>query len=466
MTSKPMDERIFRMYDIRGVVDEALDESTVELVGKALGTEVLVSGQSKIVIGRDGRLSGKRFRDAMLKGLVSTGVEVIDIGQVATPLVYFAAATLKGVNSCVVITGSHNPANYNGIKMVVNGVTLFGEHIQALLKRIQRQDFVIGRGKTPSDLVKKQSIESVYIQAVRDNIQLKRPLKVVVDAGNGVAGTTGPAVLRAIGCEVIELFCEIDGTFPNHHPDPAKPKNLLDLMEKVAQEQADLGIAFDGDGDRCGVVDNTGQSLYADRQLMLYAQEILARKPNAEILYDIKCTALLPKVIEAAGGKPTMWKTGHSFMKAKMRETGAELGGEVSGHVFWKDRWYGFDDGIYTAARMLEILANQDQTAAALFATLPDAINTPELDIEFEEGQHYVFMEKFQQKTSFDSGVVFSLDGLRVDFEDGWGLIRPSNTSPVLVLRFEGDTEASLARIQALFKEKMLAVEPHLQLPF
>jgi len=454
-------DSIFRMYDIRGVVDELLTEETVELVGKALGSAVLATGQEKIVLARDGRLSGPRFRERMISGLISTGIQVVDVGQVPTPMAYFAAATLEGVNSCVVITGSHNPSNYNGIKMVVDGITLYGDYIQALLKRIQTNDFTQGAGS-----LIEQDIFRAYQAYIVKDIQLAKPLKVVVDGGNGVAGPFGVAVLRALGCEVIELFCDIDGTFPNHHPDPAKPKNLADLMAAVKAENADLGIAFDGDGDRCGIVDNRGQSLYADRQLMLYAQDVLSRQPGSEIIYDIKCSALLPKMIEQAGGQATIWKTGHSFMKAKMRETGAVLGGEVSGHIFWKERWFGFDDGIYTGVRMCEILAKSEQTAADLFATLPNGINTPELEIHFAEGEHYDFCNQFKERTQFTEGKVFDLDGLRVDFADGWGLIRPSNTSPIVTLRFEGETQAALDRIKAVFREKILAVDPNLKLPF
>ncbi|WP_029408499.1 phosphomannomutase/phosphoglucomutase [Thiomicrorhabdus sp. Milos-T2] len=454
-------ESIFRMYDIRGVVDDVLTEETVELVGKALGSALLATGQDKIVLARDGRLSGPRFRDRMIAGLISTGVNVVDIGQVPTPMAYFAAATLEGVNSCVVITGSHNPSNYNGIKMVVDGITLYGDYIQNLLKRIQDNDFSEGSGS-----VIEQDIFQAYQSYIVNDIRLAKTLKIVVDGGNGVAGPFGVAVFRAMGCEVIELFCDIDGTFPNHHSDPAKPQNLADLVAAVKEEGADLGIAFDGDGDRCGIVDNSGNSLYADRQLMLYAQDVLSREPGGEIIYDIKCTSLLPKIIEQAGGKATIWKTGHSFMKAKMRETGAVLGGEVSGHIFWKERWFGFDDGIYTGARMCEIVAKSEQTAADLFATLPNGINTPELDMPFAEGEHYQFFNKFKELTQFTEGKVFDLDGLRVDFADGWGLIRPSNTSPIVTLRFEGETQAALDRIKALFREKILAVDSNLKLPF
>jgi len=454
-------ESIFRAYDIRGVVDEALTEETVELIGRALGSEVIQSGQSKIVIGRDGRLSGPRFIECLARGLQAAGVDVIYLGEVTTPMVYFAAATLDGVNSCAAITGSHNPPNYNGIKMVVNGTTLSGDWIQTLLKRIQNDDFETGSG-----CFSELDISQAYHDAIVKEIQLKRPLKVVVDAGNGVAGEYAPQIIRDLGCEVSELFCEVDGTFPNHHPDPAKPKNLVDLINKVKEIGADIGLAFDGDGDRCGVVDDQGMVIYADRQMMLYARDVLSRQPGAEILFDIKCTSLLAKEIEADGGKPTMWKTGHSFMKAKLKETGAALAGEVSGHVFFKERWYGFDDGIYGAARMLEIVAGQPQTAHQLFSALPDAYNTPEMDVEFAEGEHYAFMEKFKKIAHFPDATIFDLDGIRADFADGWGLVRPSNTTPVLVMRFEGETPEALKRIQAEFKVLLHQVDPNLELPF
>jgi len=454
-------ESIFRAYDIRGIVDQALTKETVELIGRALGSEIIKSGQTKIVIGRDGRLSGAEFIERISAGLLSTGVDVIDLGVVTTPMVYFAAATLENVNSCAVITGSHNPPNYNGIKMVVNGTTLSGDWIQTLLKRIQQDDFVVGQGA-----LSQHDIAQAYHDVIVEDITLARPLKVVVDAGNGVAGAYAPEIIRALGCEVIELFCEVDGTFPNHHPDPAKPKNLVDLIAKVKEVGADIGLAFDGDGDRCGVVDELGNMLYADRQMMLYSKDVLSRNPGAEILFDIKCTSLLAKEIEAAGGKATMWKTGHSFMKAKLKETGAALAGEVSGHMFFKERWYGFDDGVYGASRMLEIVAGQTKPASELFSTLPDAYNTPEMDVEFDEGQHYLFMDKLKQVVDFPDATIFDLDGIRADFADGWGLVRPSNTTPVLVMRFEGETPEALERIQQRFKAWIHSVDANIALPF
>lgn len=454
-------ESIFRAYDIRGVVDNALTEKTVALIGRALGSEILKTGQTTVVVGRDGRLSGQRLLNQLSAGLLSTGVNVIDLGVVTTPMVYFAAATLPNVNSCAMVTGSHNPPDYNGIKMVVNGITLSDEAIQTLLTRIQHDDFVQGAGQRQT-----YNIEPDYRHKIVNNLCIARPLKVVVDAGNGVAGAYAPQIFRALGCEVIELFCEVDGTFPNHHPDPAKPKNLTDLIAKVKAENAGLGLAFDGDGDRCGVVDEQGNILFADRQMMLFSQDVLSRNPGAEILFDIKCTSLLPKVIQSAGGKATMWKTGHSYMKAKLKATGAALAGEVSGHIFFNERWYGFDDGIYGAARMLEIVAGQSQPASALFATFPDAYNTPEIDVPFAEGEHYVFMEKLKAVADFKDATIFDLDGIRADFADGWGLVRPSNTSPVLVMRFEGETPEALARIKQRFKAWIHQVDATLELPF
>ncbi len=459
----PIDASIFRTYDIRGVVDETLTESGVEKIGQAIASELIVAGETQVVLGRDGRLSAPRFADAMARGLTQMGISVIDLGQVMTPMCYFAAETLDGVHSCVMLTGSHNPSNYNGIKIVIQGVTLFGDAIQALKQRIDQECFE--KLPRPGQILP-VSITAAYQTRILEDIQLVKPLKVVVDAGNGVAGAFAPALLRQLGCEVVELFCEVDGHFPNHHPDPAKLKNLETLSQTVLLTHADCGIAFDGDGDRCGVVDNEGHPLYPDRQLMLYAQDVLTRVPGALVLYDIKCSALLAKVVEAAGGQAMMWKTGHSYMKAKMRETGAALGGEVSGHMFFKERWYGFDDGLYTAARMLEILAKAPSNAATLFAQLPNGYNTPEIEIEMAEGEPYVFMDKIRQTAQFDHATVFDLDGLRVDFKDGWGLIRASNTTPVIVLRFEGETPEALQRIQQQFKTLIHRVDPKLVIPF
>ncbi|WP_294946318.1 phosphomannomutase/phosphoglucomutase [Sulfurivirga sp.] len=457
-----VDAGIFRAYDIRGIVGEGLTPETVELVGRALATEVRAAGEDTLIVGRDGRLSGPELAGALTRGVRAAGVNVIDLGCVTTPMVYWAAANTPGVSSCAAITGSHNPPEYNGIKMMVAGETLSGEAIQALRRRIEAEDFATGEGSYET-----RDIAAAYRDDIAGKIRLKRPLKVVVDAGNGVAGAYAPEVLRAVGCEVDELYCEVDGTFPNHHPDPAKPKNLEDLIARVKETGADLGLAFDGDGDRCGVVDEQGNLLYADRQMMLYACDVLSRQPGATIIYDVKCTSLLGREIERCGGQPLMWRTGHSFIKKKMKETGAALAGEMSGHIFFGERWYGFDDGIYTAARMCEIIAGQDAPASEVFARLPDAYNTPEMELKFERfGEHFDFMEKLRATADFPDGMVFDLDGIRVDFDDGWGLVRPSNTTPVLVLRFEGETPEALERIQNRFIEWILAQDPPIDVPF
>lgn len=451
---------IFRAYDIRGIVDEALSEEAVELIGKAFGSEVRSRGDDSVVIGRDGRLSGPRFVEALTRGITSTGCDVYQVGQVPTPVVYFAAQILKPT-SCVAITGSHNPPNYNGLKMVACGETLSGDAIQGLYQRIVNDDFETGEGQ-----VFQEDVQAQYIERIVSDIKLAKPLKVIVDAGNGVAGELAPKLLKALGCDVTEMYCEIDGTFPNHHPDPSKPENMKELIEAVKDQGADLGLAFDGDGDRLGLIDNEGTMIYADRQLMLYAQDVISRNPGAEIIYDVKCTSKLADIIEQAGGQPTMWRTGHSFIKAKLKETGALLAGEMSGHTFFKERWYGFDDGLYTAARLLEIVSKRDETVADIFNALPDTVNTPELNIEFAEGEHYAFMEKVVAAAQFDDAKVTTLDGIRVDFAEGWGLIRASNTTPVLVLRFDADNQAALDAIQARFKELLQSVDADLALPF
>ena len=457
-----VDAGIFRAYDIRGIVGEGLTPQTVELIGRALATEVRAAGEDTLIVGRDGRLSGPELTEALTRGARAAGVNVIDLGCVTTPMVYWAAVNTPGVSSCAAITGSHNPPEYNGIKMMVAGETLSGEAIQALRQRIETEDFATGEGSYET-----RDIAAAYRDDIAGKIRLKRPLKIVVDAGNGVAGAYAPEVLRAIGCEVDELYCEVDGTFPNHHPDPAKPKNLEDLITRVKGTGADLGLAFDGDGDRCGVVDEQGNLLYADRQMMLYACDVLQRQPGATIIFDVKCTSLLGREIERCGGQPLMWRTGHSFIKKKMKETGAALAGEMSGHIFFGERWYGFDDGLYTAARMCEIIAGQDAPASEVFARLPDACNTPELELKFERfGEHFDFMEKLKATADFPDGRVFDLDGIRVDFEDGWGLVRPSNTTPVLVLRFEGTTPEALARIKARFRTWIEAQNPPVEVPF
>ena len=451
---------IFKAYDIRGIVDETLTTDIVNKIGRAFGSDALDRGQQTIVVGRDGRLSGPKLMDALIKGLRSTGCDVIDIGMAPTPVVYFAAQHI-GTGSCIALTGSHNPPNYNGLKMVIGGVTLSGEAIQSLRQRILSNNFRTGEGRLEST-----DVAPDYINRIVSDIKLSRPLKVIVDCGNGVTGNIAPRLLKALGCEVQELFCEVDGSFPNHHPDPSKPENLQDLIKAVRSQHADVGLAFDGDGDRLGVVTPSGNIIWPDRQMMLYAGDVLSRNPGAEIIYDIKCTTNLGRVIEEHGGKPLMWMTGHSLIKAKLKESGAPLAGEMSGHIFFKDRWYGFDDGTYTAARLLEILSNDSRNSEEIFASLPDSINTPELNILMEEGEHFKFVQNLMKHAHFESGTITTIDGLRVDFNDGFGLVRASNTTPSLVIRFEAKDQTALIRIQDLFRKFMLDVNPNLELPF
>jgi len=387
-------------------------------------------------------------------------MEVIDIGQAPTPMIYFAAVHLKA-SSCVAVTGSHNPPDYNGLKIVAAGETLSADAIQDIRNRIVDGDLLTGAGS-----LREMDIQSDYIQRVVSDIKIGRPLKLVVDCGNGVAGGVAPQLLRELGCEVAELYCEVDGTFPNHHPDPSKPENVAELREQVLHSGADLGLAFDGDGDRLGVIDSAGNLIFPDRQMMLYAQDLLSRNPGGEVIYDVKCTRNLPDIISKAGGKPTMWKTGHSFIKKKLKESGALLAGEMSGHIFFKERWYGFDDALYTAARLLEIVSATERSTEEIFGDLPDTVNTPELNIQFAEGEHYAFMDQLKQQATFDGAEMNSIDGVRADYPNGWGLVRPSNTTPVLVLRFEADSENDIRHVQNAFRQELLKVQPDLELPF
>lgn len=453
---------IFRAYDIRGVVGQTLDASVAKLLGLAIGSVMQEQGLRDIVVGRDGRASGPELAGALIEGLRQAGREVIDIGQAATPLCYFAAFQLR-TGSCVAVTGSHNPPDYNGFKIVLGGETLAGDTIQDLYARIAENRLYKA---TTQGGVQQREIAADYIQRIADDIQLERKLKVVVDAGNGVAGLVGPEVLEAIGAEVAPIFCEVDSAFPNHHPDPSEPKNLTDAIQMVQRLNADIGLAFDGDGDRLGVVTRAGEIIYPDRLLMLFAEDVLSRNPGACIVYDVKCTGHLAGHILGHGGSPLMWKTGHSLIKAKMKETGAELAGEMSGHFFFKERWYGFDDGIYAAARLLEILAARPETADEVFAELPKGFSTPEIKVPVADGTPHAFVDKFRDQAKFDGARVATIDGVRADWPDGWGLVRASNTTPVLVLRFDADTPEALARIQNVFREQLLAVKSNLQLPF
>ncbi len=451
---------IFRAYDIRGVVDEVLTPDVVREVGKAFGSECEAQGQKRVVVARDGRLSGPALSEALIDGLMSTGRQVIDIGMVPTPVLYYATYKLE-TGTGVMITGSHNPPNYNGLKMMMAGASLYGEAIQRLYQRIAGHEVCTGEGTLES-----VEILDEYIQRVVGDIQLARPMKIGVDCGNGVPGLIAADLLRKLGCEVVEMFSEVDGRFPNHHPDPSKVENLQDLIRAVDEHKLQLGLAFDGDGDRVGVIDNTGQIIWPDRQMILYSRDILSRHPGAKIIYDVKCSRHLGQAIQEAGGEPEMWKTGHSIVKARMRETGALLGGEMSGHIFFKERWYGFDDALYTAGRLLEILSKDNRPVCDIFAELPDSLNTPELNVSFEEGEHFKFMAKLVQKSQFPGAKVTTIDGIRVDFDDGWGLVRASNTTPSLVIRFEAENQQALERIQAQFRAAMWAVDSHLTLPF
>jgi phosphomannomutase/phosphoglucomutase len=455
-----IDPSIFRAYDIRGIVDKTLTTHAVELIGCAVGSEALQRGRNAVVVGRDGRLSGPSLSSALIRGVISTGCDVKDVGCVPTPVLYFATHYLD-TQTGVIVTGSHNPPDYNGLKIVIDGETLSNESIQSLRERIEAGRFISGQGSVES-----LNIIPDYMERVRGDVELVRPLRVAIDCGNGVAGNVAPDLFRSIGCEVIELFCEVDGNFPNHHPDPGKEENLRDLIAVVKAKQADVGLAFDGDGDRLGVVASDGRIIWPDRALMLYAMDILDRNPGGQIIYDVKCTRFLTPVIREHGGMPLMWKTGHSLIKAKIRETGALLAGEMSGHIFINERWYGFDDGLYAGVRLLEILARDERSSGEVFAGLPDSVNTPELNVAMQEGEPPVFMSRLLEKAHFEGAEVLTIDGLRADFDDGWGLVRASNTTPVLVLRFEADDAAALARIMDEFRRVMLQVEPGLELPF
>ncbi|KAF1052907.1 MAG: Phosphomannomutase/phosphoglucomutase [Burkholderia gladioli] len=461
-------QSIFKAYDIRGVIGKTLDAATAGSIGQAFGSEVRAQGGDAVVVARDGRLSGPELIGALSDGLRAAGVDVVDVGMVPTPVGYFAASVpllLAGgerrVDSCIVVTGSHNPPDYNGFKMVLRGAAIYGEQIQALYRRIVEGKFSEGSGS-----YEQHDVADAYLQRIVGDIKLARPLKIVVDPGNGVAGELAPRLFKALGCELVELFTEIDGTFPNHHPDPARPQNLQDVIRALKKTDAEIGFAFDGDGDRLGVVTKDGQIIYPDRQMMLFAEEVLSRNPGAQIIYDVKCTRNLALWIREKGGEPLMWKTGHSLVKAKLRETGAPLAGEMSGHVFFKDRWYGFDDGLYTGARLLEILARETDPSALLNG-LPNAESTPELQLKLEEGENVALIEKLRANAKFDGAdEIVTIDGLRVEYPDGFGLARSSNTTPVVVLRFEANTAEALARIQDDFRRALTTAKPDAKLPF
>ena len=451
---------IFRAYDIRGIVGDNLTEDVVEVIGRAIGSEATDRGVTSLCIGYDGRHSSPGLADALARGVLSTGCSVIEVGAVPTPVLYFAAHHLE-TGSGVMVTGSHNPANYNGLKIMLGGETLSGDAIQKLYDRIQNADFSAGQGE-----LSREDVRRAYLDRIIGDIAVAAPLKVVVDAGNGIAGELGPMLLEELGCEVTPLHCDVDGDFPNHHPDPGKPENLQDLIAKVQETGADIGLAFDGDGDRLGVVTNSGKIIWPDRLLMLFARDVVSRNPGADVLYDVKCSRRLAGVISEAGGRPIMWKSGHSLMKAKMQETGALLAGELSGHIFFAERWYGFDDGLYTAARLLEILGIEDRHSDEVFEDFPEDISTPELNVQVTESDKFAIIERLEQQADFGDGNVSTIDGLRVDYTDGWGLCRASNTTPVLVLRFEAENEDALERIKSVFREQLQKAAPDLVADF
>ncbi|HWP18328.1 MAG TPA: phosphomannomutase/phosphoglucomutase [Burkholderiaceae bacterium] len=448
---------IFKAYDVRGIVGQTLDEAVAEHLGRAFGSEMKAQGEQTVAVGRDGRLSGPALSAALIRGLRAAGVDVIDIGPVTTPMTYYVASTR--CNSGIQVTGSHNPKDYNGFKMVLAGRAIYGDEIQNLRRRIEEEDYTRGDGRlTALDVLPE------YRERIVSDVKLARRMKIVVDSGNGIPGASAPGILRALGCDVVELYSEVDGNFPNHHPDPSKPENLQDVIRTMRETGAELGLAFDGDGDRLGVVTRQGNIIYPDRQLMLFAQDVLSRNPGASIIYDVKCTQRLAPAIREAGGVPLMWRTGHSLIKAKLKEIDAPLAGEMSGHIFFKERWYGFDDATYTAARLLEILSRHDDPSGVLDA-LPTSHSTPELNVPCAEGEHHQVVAELKtlhERESIFPGAqeVVTIDGLRAEYADGFGLVRASNTTPVLVLRFEGHTPEALERIRETFMQALRRVKP------
>lgn len=464
MTHASLNASIFRAYDIRGIVDDTLTDESVTLIGHAIGSEASARGETTVVVARDGRLSGERLQAALIRGLTAAGQNVINIGMVPTPVLYFATHVLDGTTSGVMVTGSHNPPDYNGFKIVLGGETLSGKAITALYQRIVDGDLTYPTNQDEVQ-VSEEDLRETYLARIVGDIRVKRPLKAVVDCGNGVAGELGPELIRRLGIDTVPLFDDIDGTFPNHHPDPGKPENLVDLVARVNETGADIGLAFDGDGDRLGVITPSGKLIYPDHLLMAFATDMLGRNPGAKVIFDVKCTGNLTEVIEQAGGEPEMWRTGHSLIKARMKETGAALAGEMSGHVFFKERWYGFDDGLYAAARLVEILSGQQDDADTFFQRFPLDVGTPEINIAVTDATKFELVEKLAREGDFGEGIKTTLDGIRVDYPDGWGLCRASNTTPVLVLRFEGKSDAALERIKTRFADALAQLDATLELP-
>jgi len=460
MTNATLTPGIFKAYDIRGVLGSTLDDAIARQIGLAFGATALEKGEKTVIIGRDGRLSGPGLSAALAAGLQAAGVDVIDVGMVATPMLYFATHVL-GAPSGIMVTGSHNPPDYNGFKMVLAGEAIYGEAIRQLYQRIVDGRFTEGSGR-----YRQHDIRAAYLERILSDVKLARPMKIAIDCGNGVAGSVAGDLYRGLGCDVTELFCEVDGRFPNHHPDPAHLENLEDLIATLARGDAEIGLAFDGDGDRLGVVTKDGQVIFPDRQLMLFAQDVLTRHPGGTILFDVKCTRHIAPVVRAAGGNPLMCQTGHSLVKAKMRETGAPFGGEMSGHLFFKDRWYGFDDGLYAGARLLELASRMQDMTRSLNA-LPQSMSTPELQVQLAEGENHALVARLQKEAQWPgASQVMTIDGVRVEYPDGFGLCRASNTTPVLVLRFEAEDAAALARIQQAVGDAILRIKPDAALPF
>jgi phosphomannomutase len=451
---------IFKAYDVRGIVPSTLNEEVAYALGFAFGTVAQTEGEKEVAVGRDGRLSGPALSAALIRGLVASGLNVIDIGMATTPMLYFAASTL--CSSGIQVTGSHNPKDYNGFKMVMAGRAIHGEEIQALRRLMENSER--NSPATQPGRIRNINILAPYSERIVQDVKLARPMKIVIDCGNGIAGASAPGIFRALGCEVIELFSEVDGTFPNHHPDPSKPENLKDLIAEMRKSGAELGLAFDGDGDRLGIITRGGNNIYPDRQMMLFARDVLTRVPGGTIIFDVKCTQRLAPAIREAGGEPLMFKTGHSLIKAKMKEVNAPLGGEMSGHIFFKERWFGFDDGTYAGARLLEILSRSEDPSAVLDG-LPTSHSTPELNVQCKEGEPHRLVNELVSRAKFASPAqVSTIDGLRVDWPDGFGLIRASNTTPVLVLRFEGQTPEALHRIEGEMLALLRGVKPGAQI--
>lgn len=460
---KDIPETIFRAYDIRGIVNENLTPDIVYTIGLAIGAEAKSRGENFVAVGRDGRHSSPELSQALRTGLTHAGVTAVDLLQVPTPVLYFFLHNDEKITSGVMVTGSHNPSQYNGLKIVLGRKTLFGEAIIALRERIIK-GVSIENNNIPSYFVS-NAVEN-YQTFIVDKIKLDRPLNIVIDSGNGVTGSVAPSLFRRLGCTVHELFCDVDGDFPNHHPDPSRPENLGDLIAKVEETGADLGLAFDGDGDRLGVVTAKGKIIWPDRQLMLFSQDILSRNAGASIIYDVKCSRHLGDVIEAAGGKPLMWKTGHSYIKSKMLETGALLAGEMSGHIFFKERWFGFDDALYAAVRLLEIISHDKLSVDEIFSALPDSLSTPELQLKIDDERKFLFMDKLAESAHFPNAKICTIDGIRVDFSDSWGLVRASNTTPSIVFRFEADNEIALEKVKSKFRQWLHSLDSNLKLPF